>query len=309
MLRKILFLLAAIFISSTIFSQSPEKMSYQSVIRDENTALLVNQPIGMRVSILQGDIEGTSVYSEAHSVNTNANGLASLEIGGGTVLSGVFANIDWASGPYFILTEVDIDGGANYTISGTSQLMSVPYALYAKNAGSAPQSSGSYQHYVGEYFDGGIIFHLWKDDAGNEHGLVVDIADVSVSSVWSNVEDIGVGAAAQSSWDGATASEAVINQPNHTASAAGLCIELTSNGFDDWYLPAIDELIKIWHNRIYINRALTTVSGAIQIPIIANYWSSTESFDNFAWSFNFANGSSFDNFKGTPLAVRAIRQF
>lgn len=304
-------LLSIIFISITLFgfSQSPEKMSYQSVIRDENNALLVNQPIGMRVSILQGEIEGTSVYSETHTVNTNGNGLASLEIGGGTVLSGVLADIDWASGPYYILTEVDINGGTNYTITSTSQLMSVPYALYAKNAGSTPQSPGTFQHYIGEYFGGGVIFHLWKDVAGVEHGLIVDVVDTSISYAWSNIEDVAVGGAASSSWDGENASLVIVNQENHIYSAASICLNAVSNEFDDWYLPSIDELIKIWYNRIDVNKTLNSISGATQIPIIANYWSSTESFDNFAWSFNFANGSAFDNFKGTPLAVRAIRQF
>ena len=76
-------------------------------------------------------------YAERHFPTTNANGLVSLEIGTGTVINGNFATIDWANGPYFVKTETDLNGGSNYTITGTSQLMSVPYALYAKTAGNA----------------------------------------------------------------------------------------------------------------------------------------------------------------------------
>src|SRR5690606_9336182 len=78
-----------------------------------------------------------------HIKNTNANGLVSLEIGMGTATVGNFKNIDWAEGPYFIETQVDITGGSNYNIIGISQLLSVPYALHAKTAESIVGTSGS----------------------------------------------------------------------------------------------------------------------------------------------------------------------
>ena len=87
----------------------------------------------MQISILKGSINGTPVYVETHSPSTNDNGLVSLSIGNGTVVSGNFANIDWSDGPYFLKTETDPTNGTNYTISGTSQLQSVPYAQYAKD--------------------------------------------------------------------------------------------------------------------------------------------------------------------------------
>ena len=113
------------------FSQAPQKMSYQSVIRSNSNALIVNQPIGMKISILQGSVIGTAVYIETQTPTTNTNGLVSVEIGGGSVVSGVFSSIDWSNGPYFIKTETDPSGGTNYSISGTSQLLSVPFALYS----------------------------------------------------------------------------------------------------------------------------------------------------------------------------------
>jgi hypothetical protein len=93
---------------------------------------------------LQGSASGNVVYQETYNPNpqTNVNGLVSVEIGGGEALSGTFSDIDWASGTYFLKTETDPAGGTNYTISGTSQLLSVPYALHAKTADNG--FSGNY---------------------------------------------------------------------------------------------------------------------------------------------------------------------
>ena len=115
-------------------AQSPHKMSYQAVIRNSTFNLVVSSPIGMKVSILQGSATGTVVYSETHTTITNANGLTSIQIGGGTVVSGNMANINWAAGPYFVKTETDPTGGTSYTIASTTQFLSVPYAEFAGNS-------------------------------------------------------------------------------------------------------------------------------------------------------------------------------
>jgi formylglycine-generating enzyme required for sulfatase activity len=120
----------------TTFAQAPQKFSYQSVIRNAGNQLVANQSVGIKISILQGSASGSAVYAETHNPLTNANGLATLEIGGGAVLSGNFANINWANGPFFVKTETDVNGGSNYTITNTTQLLSVPYALYAATAGN-----------------------------------------------------------------------------------------------------------------------------------------------------------------------------
>lgn len=117
-------------------AQAPEKMSYQAVVRNSSNGLVISAPVGMRISILQGSAAGASVYTETQTVNSNANGLVSLEIGSGTVVSGDFSTIDWSADTYFIQTETDPTGGTTYTVTGTSQLMSVPYALHAKSAES-----------------------------------------------------------------------------------------------------------------------------------------------------------------------------
>ena len=124
-----------ILLSASVFAQAPQKMSYQAVIRDASINLITSHAVGMRISILQGT---TPVYVETQTTSTNANGLVSVEIGNGTFVSGVvFSAIDWSTGTYFIKTETDPAGGTNYTaIVGTSQLLSVPYALNAKTAES-----------------------------------------------------------------------------------------------------------------------------------------------------------------------------
>jgi hypothetical protein len=134
-MKKILLLLF-LNIFTLSFGQAPEMTSYQAIIRDNQNQLIQNANVGIRISILQGSINGTSVYSETHTVMTNQNGLITLNIGGG-VTSDDFSNIDWGAGSYFIKTETDPTGGVNYTITGASQLLSVPYALYAKKSGDS----------------------------------------------------------------------------------------------------------------------------------------------------------------------------
>ena len=129
-MRKLFSIFAAVLLTATVWAQSPEKISYQAVIRNSSDALVTNTQIGMVINILQGTPSGTVVYTETQTPTTNANGLISIEIGGGTG----FNTIDWANGPYFIKTETDPTGGTNYTITGTSQLLSVPYALHSKTA-------------------------------------------------------------------------------------------------------------------------------------------------------------------------------
>jgi len=131
-ISKSIIALTYLLISTSIFAQSPEKMSYQAVIRNSSDTLVTNTQIGMEINIRQGSQTGTIVYTETQTPTTNANGLVSIEIGGGAG----FNTIDLTAGPYFIETKTDPTGGTTYTITGTSQLLSVPYALHAKTAES-----------------------------------------------------------------------------------------------------------------------------------------------------------------------------
>jgi hypothetical protein len=136
MSKKLYTLLASLVITVGTFAQAPEKMSYQAVVRNAGGDLVSDQAVGMQISILQGSISGPAVYTETQTPTTNVNGLVTLEIGTGTTTDD-FSIIDWAAGPYFIKTETDPTGGSSYTITGTSQLMSVPYALHSNTATTA----------------------------------------------------------------------------------------------------------------------------------------------------------------------------
>ncbi|MCO6163156.1 hypothetical protein [Flavobacterium sp. NRK F7] len=140
-MKKLYTLLATLLVTASIFAQAPEKMSYQAIVRDASDALVVSTTVGMQISILQGSAAGTAVYVETQTPTTNANGLVSIEVGSGSVVSGTFNTIDWSSNSYYIKTDVDPTGGSTYPISGTSQLLSVPYALFAKSSGGVANSA------------------------------------------------------------------------------------------------------------------------------------------------------------------------
>ena len=129
-MKKIIATFLTVLLTVSVFAQSPQKISYQAVIRNASNALITSHLVGMRISILQGSANGTVVYTETQTPTTNANGLVSIDIGGGAG----FSSINWASGTFFLKTETDPTGGSNYTITGTSQMLSVPYALYSKIA-------------------------------------------------------------------------------------------------------------------------------------------------------------------------------
>jgi hypothetical protein len=132
-MKKIYSVIGVFLLTINVCAQAPQKMSYQAVIRNNNNALLTSTTVGMKISVLQGSSAGIPVFVETHTQSTNANGLVSLQIGTGTIITGTFSGINWAAGPYFIKTETDPTGGIDYTIAGTNELMSVPYALFSAN--------------------------------------------------------------------------------------------------------------------------------------------------------------------------------
>ena len=134
-MKRILFAVAFALSTMSAMAQAPQGFKYQAVIRDGSNVILVSSPVGVELSIHQGSEAGPVVYTETFATNTNAYGLVNLEIGGG-VTSDDFSAIDWADGPYYIETAADLAGGTSYESMGTSQLMSVPYALYAENSGT-----------------------------------------------------------------------------------------------------------------------------------------------------------------------------
>jgi uncharacterized protein (TIGR02145 family) len=141
-MKRLRTVLTMLLLGSCLMAQIPDKFSYQAVIRNSEGDLLRNGDVGIRIQILKDSGSGSSVYAETHSVSTNENGLITLEIGGGTAVTGSFSDIDWSSGTYFLKTEIDPTAGVNYSITGVAPLLSVPYALYASV--SANGFSGDY---------------------------------------------------------------------------------------------------------------------------------------------------------------------
>lgn len=217
----ILMLLAS---SSVLFSQVPQKMTYQSVVRNASNALVANAPVGVQISILQGSSTGIASYIERHTPNTNANGLATFEIGSGTVVAGSFATINWANGPYFIKTETDPSGGTVYSISTTSQLVSVPYALYAANSGSSlpgpqgPAGPQGPQGPQGPAGTGGVTLDQAYDFGGAGAGRIItaDAGSVTINASGSGNAGIGL----------------LVNQTGSNTAAIGASLSGTGNAIN-----------------------------------------------------------------------------
>jgi hypothetical protein len=153
-MKRVVLSISIVLMCIISLAQVPEKMSYQAVIRDAGNHLVNTTQVGMQISILQGSESGTAVYVETQTPTTNENGLVTIKIGEGTQVStGTFADIDWSAGPYYIKTETAVEAPlTTYTITGISQILSVPYALNAntaenaywvKNSNNLSYSSGS----------------------------------------------------------------------------------------------------------------------------------------------------------------------
>ena len=138
MKTKIYSIIAGLLLTASAFAQAPQTMTYQAVVRDGNNALVVSSPISIRVSILIGSVTGTAVYVETHTTQTNQNGLFDIVIGGGVIVSGnYYSDIYWPSYQYFLKTEIDPLGGTAFTITSTSELLSVPYSNYSRFSGAS----------------------------------------------------------------------------------------------------------------------------------------------------------------------------
>ena len=132
-MKKLLLIFAFGICTQIILSQTPQAIKYQAIVRDNLGNSINDQDVSFKFDIKQGSPTGATIYSESHSVTTNLIGLVNLNIGQGTVISGNFEEINWAADDYFVKIFLDENGGTVWTEMGTSQLLSVPYALYAIN--------------------------------------------------------------------------------------------------------------------------------------------------------------------------------
>jgi hypothetical protein len=307
-MKKIFMVIAAGILIVSVFAQTPSNMSYQAVIRNSSDQLVINHAIGMKISILQGSVTGTVAYEETHTPTSNANGLITIEIGSGTIVFGDFDTINWANGPYFVKTYIDPSGGTNYTLDIASQLLSVPYAFYAKTAESiAGGGTDVFVHHVGEVYGGGIIFQVFKDTNGIEHGLVVADSPTGEASEWGmtfgwiNCE---------STWNGIANTAAIIADPwILPTDAAYICTNYTGGGYTDWYLPAIQELNLLYNNLYHVNKTLSFIANR---EFNGVYWSSTAIVGpapKIPYSFNFLKGYPEMDIPQSIYGVLPIRMY
>lgn len=320
----------------TVQAQTPNQFKYQAVLRDASGTIISDQAVTVNINILKGSAAGTSVFTEQHNVTTTAQGLINLNIGSVSDLSVV----NFLNDTYFI--EISING----TVMGTSQLMSVPYALTAKNVendqvgdGSETHvtaganvivtgtgtsgdpyvvnatTAGSPIHYVGELYGGGIVY--WVDDTGT-HGLIASLDDLDGGNgvAWSANAGTGIGATAQSFYDGASNTAAIVALDNTPGYAATLCVSYTGGGYSDWYLPSHQELQYLRNSSLIINQILANDGDSSTNGLnISNsspygyYWSSTEYISNTAWHLRLQFGDLGNNLKTDNYRVRAVRAF
>jgi len=190
---KHLFTCLFLLLSVAVFAQSPEQFNYQGVARDNGGNVLATQAIGLRLSILSGSASGTVEYSETHAVTTNAFGLFNVAIGGGAIVSGSFAGVSWGSDAHFVKVEMNPTGVTPpYQNMGTSQLLSVPYALYAENSGtSGPVGPTGATGADGTQWTTGTGLAPWPADEGD---LYFNTSTGEVSQViaesWTSIGNI-----------------------------------------------------------------------------------------------------------------------
>lgn len=175
-MKRLLNTLMAMTVSFTIFAQAPNAFNYQGVARDLTGNPILNRNIGIRVSILQGTITGTEMYKELHLISTNNTGLFNIQIGNGTPANGTIGSISWGEGPFFLKIEMDENGGSNYKLIGTNQLLSVPYALFAEKSGNSTLWSKNGNNV---YYDNGNV-GIGITNPMNKLQILVDSNDFAV---------------------------------------------------------------------------------------------------------------------------------
>ena len=136
-IRLIAFVVCYWLFTAISYAQVPQALNYQAVARDGLGRLITNHAIGIEFIIHQGSATGTVIYSETDTATTNKFGLFTTTIGKGTVITGVFSSIAWSTGNYWLQVQMDLQEVLHIANMGTSQLLTVPYAMYAASSGSS----------------------------------------------------------------------------------------------------------------------------------------------------------------------------
>lgn len=213
----------------------PKTMSYQAIIRNGNQGLVANGNITVRISIIKGSEFGTPAYVETHSTKTNANGLATLQIGGGTALFGSFASIDWSNGPYFLRTETDPLGGSEYGITSVSPILTIPYAMHALRALNAD----SVKVEKDPVFSRSLAASITSDDTSKWNGKIsIELDPVFAGSVAAGIELSDIG-----KWDSSIVKEL---DPLFSTSAASAITDTMINRWDSSIVEELDPVFTAW---------------------------------------------------------------
>jgi len=302
-------LLLFICISSSVNSQTHtvKTIVYNTLVLNPSKLLMKNAHFGIKATIIKGDEKGHVIYSEILKGQTNVKGNLAIDIGVGYVVAGKYSNFDITSGTYMIKLEMDPHGGTNYTINITR-----PFVNLAKGT-TAPFkfSIGSRviaKRYVGELYGGGIIFHLSKDSLGNDHGLIASLQDLSTSAKWglSGIDFYGF----KNASDGKDNFKAMLNNGAEPGTAARIVEKYQHDGYKDWYLPALKELLILYQVKDLIDKTLDTDKNEKTKGLERkHYWTSTGYSASTSWFFSFYNGGATNYGKNYVFNVRAIRAF
>ncbi len=279
-LIQVVFFAVILLQTEPLFSQAPQKISYQAVVRNSSDALIANQVVGFKVSILRGSANGTPIYVETHTPTTNLNGLVNLEIGTG-ISNDTFQYFYWGPGPYFIKTEIDPTGGTDYTISGTNELLSVPFALFAESTTIPTYTIGL------NLSLGGYVFYVTPN---GQHGLVAAMQDQG----YLEFQEV----------------QSEINNPeNHNN---------IGQNFVDWRLPTKRELNLMYLAKDQIGGFIDYETAEDYGDYLSSEWgpNSTDEINITSigvWSHFFVFGNEEQDFRGfyydTKFSVRAVRSF
>ena len=340
-LKTLIFALTVI--SETVYTQVPDKFKYSTEIKQDDK-LVKSKEIQLQISLLKDSVKGDIIYKEKQTIITNENGIANFVIGdeNSKKLKGSLSDIDWANNLYFIKIAADINDDGKIDNSWTSQVLSVPYALYAKSAGEIsselPEKDPDFKksvassisqndtnnwndlvrkhkHFIGELYGGGIVYWVTPD---GQHGLVASLNDLCGGKKvqWSPNPQRSI-SGAQSYTDGKSNSAAIIKADNANGYPAEACSAYKNGIYNDWYLPSNQELQLMLASTFIIDKVLsednnTNTNGVTFINKVGEYgryWSSTEQATNAAWlAFFTQNRLDFDR-KDTYARVRAIRSF
>lgn len=324
-ITRILIVLLLSTLSIQVESQQNEKIHFQITVKDYNENLLRNQVLGIRVRILTMDSD--IIFEEFHQIQSSATGIISIDIGSGNSQSGSLDEMGEFLGDEILYIRTDIDplGGADYKIISHNRISSVPYALKAKyiieprekdptylssvSAGldkeilNRWENAAKVQHYPGDMISEGIVFYV---DSSGENGLMAALYDLPAGVSWmdtsSDIEN------ADSYVSGSANTASIVDQAGESAVAAYYCDTLLLGGKDDWYLPALDELLLLNDARYQFNRTAGEDENPLSQGLSDNgYWSSTESSTSEAWLVE--NGKTTSESKSGSANVRAVRKF